>query len=78
MHNLVTDGERTFDTQGMSLYKVQDDQLRHWILGLGTGDLHIATTGAETVKLDIRNIPFIDRKMPEIERLIAMRPDQRT
>lgn len=76
VHNLVTDGARTFDTRGMSLYKVQDDRVRHWLLGLGTGDLHIATTGAESVKLDIRNVTFIDRKLSTIEHLVAMSPDE--
>src|SRR5262249_41621028 len=40
-------GEQTFDTRGMSVEKKRDDLFRHWVLGLGSGDLHIATTGAK-------------------------------
>lgn len=76
VHNLVTNGVRTYPTHGMSLYKVQDDRVRHWLLGLGTGDLHLGTTGAEAVSLNIRNVTFIDWKLPTIERFVAMSPDR--
>jgi hypothetical protein len=78
VHNLLTDGARTFDTHGMSVYKVQDDRLRHWLLGMGTGDMHIATSGAEAIKIDVRNVTFIDRKLAEIERFVAVSPDKLT
>jgi hypothetical protein len=78
LHNVVGGGVRTFDTRGMSIYKLQDDLFRHWCLGLGTGDLHLATTGAEGVTLDIRNVAFIDRKLRTIRQLIAMSPDALT
>jgi ABC-type antimicrobial peptide transport system permease subunit len=76
IHNLIDTGTRTFDTNGMSVYKVQNDFLRHWVLGLGTGDLHVATSGAEAATLDIHNVAFIDRKLETIKRLIAMSPDE--
>jgi hypothetical protein len=72
--NLVEGGIRTFDTRGMAVYKLRDDLLRHCILGLGTGDLHIATSGAEGITLDLHNVAFIGRKLKAIERLVAMQP----
>jgi hypothetical protein len=76
VHKMIGGGVRTFDTRGISVYKLQDDPFRHWGLGLGTGDLHIATTGAEGVRMDLRNVTFIDRKLAKIERLVAMSPDE--
>jgi hypothetical protein len=78
VHNLLIDEARTFDARGMSLHKVQDNRFRHWLLGLGTGDLHIATTGAESVVLDVRNVTSIDRKLVTIEHLVAMSPNELT
>jgi hypothetical protein len=76
VHRMIGGGVRTFDTRGISVYKRQDDLFRHWGLGLGTGDLHVATTGAEGITLDLRNVTFIDRKLAIIKRLIAMSPDE--
>jgi hypothetical protein len=75
LHKTIGGGIRTCDTRGISVYKLQDDLFRNWGLGLGTGDLHIATTGAEGITLDLRNVTFIDRKLREIKRLVAMSPD---
>lgn len=75
VRNLMGGGSRTYDTRGMAVYKLQDDPLRHWILGLGTGDLHIATTGAESFTIDVRNVAFLDRKLDAIKKLIATSPD---
>jgi hypothetical protein len=75
VHKLIGGGVRTFDTRGISVYKLQDDLFRHWGLGLGTGDLHVATTGAEGVTLDLRNVTLIDRKLASISQLVAMSPD---
>ena len=75
VRNIIGGGSRTFDTRGMAVYKLQDDPLRHWLLGFGTGDLHIATTGAESMTIEVRNVAFIDRKLQIIKELVAMAPD---
>src|SRR5262245_38377464 len=47
VHNMALGGgSRTYDTIGMSVYKLRSDLFRHWILGLGSGDLHLAPSGA--------------------------------
>jgi hypothetical protein len=69
-------GEQTFDTHGMSVEKKRDDLFRHWVLGLGSGDLYIATTGAKRADFIVPNVLFAGRKVDAIQRLSAMKPDQ--
>jgi hypothetical protein len=69
-------GEQTFDTRGMSVEKKRDDLFRHWVLGLGSGDLHIATTGAKKAEFVIPNVLFVGSKVEAIQRLTAMKPDE--
>lgn len=76
LHKAIGGGIRSCDTRGISVYKLQDDLFRHWGLGLGTGDLHIATTGAEGITMELRNVTFVDRKLKVIERLVAMSPTE--
>jgi hypothetical protein len=37
--------DQTYDTETMLFTKQQNDIFRHWILGLGSGDLRMATMG---------------------------------
>jgi len=39
-------GEAAYDTAGMVIQKQRNDLFRHWILGLGSGDLVVNTSGA--------------------------------
>lgn len=76
-HDFVIGGsEKSYDTRGMVFEKVRQDLFRHWLLGLGSADLHITTTGAKREDLWIHNVLFADYKVHEIQRLIAVRPDQ--
>ena len=65
-------GETMYDTTGMTFSKRQDDLFRHWIIGLGSGDLiiHRSNTTQET---DMPNVLFVGAKIKEIERLIKER-----
>lgn len=60
------------DTTGMQFSKKQDDLFRHWIVGLGSGDLIVHRT-ATTQDIDLPNVLFIGSKIREIERLIKER-----
>jgi len=71
-------GEQAYDTRGMMVYKLRDDLFRHWILGLGSGDLHIAITGARKEEFVVPNVLFIGTKLDAIQRLAAMKPNQGT
>jgi len=65
-------GETVYDTTGMTFTKQQNDLFRHWIIGLGSGDLiiHRSNTNQE---IDMPNVLFIAAKVREIEQLIKER-----
>ncbi len=67
-------GSKTYDTIGMVLEKHREDFFRHWLLGLGSGDLEIHTTGATSERIDVFNVLFIGSKVDTIQRLISEDP----
>ena len=60
-------GEQAYDTQGMTIEKHRDDLFRHWVLGLGSGDLTVRTSGAQTHTIVMPNVLFVSRKLKQIE-----------
>ena len=67
--------DKSYDTDNMILMKRQDDLFRHWIVGLGSGDLHMETMGGRGVEENVLNVLFVIGKMSKIQRLIATKPD---
>jgi hypothetical protein len=65
-------GETAYDTTGMTFRKRQDDLFRHWIVGLGSGDLIIHRTNT-TEEIDMPNVLFIGAKVNQITELIKER-----
>ncbi len=66
----------SYDTDNMSIsLKRQDDFFRHWIIGLGSGDLHMQTMGGRGVEMNVVNVLLVGAKMFAIQRLIATKPD---
>lgn len=63
-------GEKVYDAVGMSLEKQRSDLFRHWILGLGSGDLIVKTTGAKGDHFDLPNVLFIGKKVRQIEDML--------
>jgi hypothetical protein len=77
IHNrVIGGGTRSYDTTHMSVFKLRDDLFRHWILGLGSGDLHIATAGANSHEMVLPNVLFAGSKVLRIQQLVAMKPDE--
>jgi len=77
MHETVFGGgEKSYDTRGMTLEKLRQDLFRHWILGLGSGDIHMTTTGATREEIYVPNVLFVDSKVARIQRLISMKPEE--
>jgi hypothetical protein len=72
--NIIGNLERSHDTRGMLFEKHQSDLFRHWILGFGSGDLEITTTGAKSETFYIPNVLFINAKLDIIQRMIAAKP----
>jgi hypothetical protein len=73
-HSWLGGAEQTFDTRGMTITKERSDLFRHWILGLGSGDLHIAATGAQAKEFTLQNVLFVGTKLAAIERLVSLKP----
>jgi hypothetical protein len=66
----------SYDTDNMTIsLNRQDDFFRHWIIGIGSGDLHMQTMGGKGVAMNVENVLFVGGKMGNIQRLIATKPD---
>jgi hypothetical protein len=77
VHNQVFGGgSRSFDTINMSVYKLRSDLFRHWILGLGSGDIHVNTSGSGSKEFVMPNVLFVGAKLAIIQQLVSMKPDE--
>jgi len=75
-HNFVVGAaEKSYDTRGMLFEKLQDDFFRHRILGLGSGDIRIITTGARREEIIINNVLFVESHLRAMQELVASTPD---
>lgn len=68
-------GSKSYTAQGMGLEKYRDDLFRHWLLGLGSGDLQILTSGATRQQIDVRNVLFVSSKVKAMQALVAAVPE---
>jgi hypothetical protein len=73
---LIGGAAKSYDTRGMVFEKHRQDLFRHWVLGLGSGDIEISTMGAKREHLAVPNVLFVDSKVAAIQQLIAMSPDE--
>jgi len=69
-------GEKVYDAVGMTLEKHRSDLFRHWILGLGSGDLTVKTSGAQAHQFEMLNVLFIGKKVQQIEEMLATRREK--
>ena len=65
--------EKQYDTIGMTIEKERSDLFRHWILGLGSGDMVVRTSGAERHEFRLTNVLFIGRKLQLVEEMQRVR-----
>jgi hypothetical protein len=63
-------GQQVYDATGLSFEKKRSDLFRHWILGLGSGDLIVRTSGAQAHQWEWDNVLFIGKKVAQIEDLL--------
>ncbi|WP_020473718.1 hypothetical protein [Zavarzinella formosa] len=68
-------GSKSYNTQGMMLEKHRDDLFQNWLLGLGSGNLVIRTSGATREQIDVPNVLFIGWKVAKMQHLIASEPE---
>jgi hypothetical protein len=69
----IGDAETAYDTTGMTIQKQRSDLFRHWILGLGSGDLIVRTAGAQGHQFDMPNVLSLGRRVREIEDMLRSR-----
>lgn len=72
--HVIGAGASSFDTRGMVFEKAGQDVFRHWLLGFGSGDIRIVPSGSRE-DLRMPNVLFVDRKVRQIQELIAIKPD---
>lgn len=63
-------GSQVYDAVGMTLQKQRSDLFRHWVLGLGSGDLIVKTSGAQAHQFEMDNVLFITKKVQQIEDML--------
>lgn len=69
----IGDGEIAVDSTGLVLEKKRNDLFRHWLLGLGSGDLHVKTGGPSNLDFDLPNVAFVGSKIDRIQDLLRER-----
>lgn len=74
--SLFGSGSQSYNAQGMGLEKHRDDLFRHWLLGFGSGDVRIRTSGATHEQIDLINVLFLGSKVKAMQRLIAEVPEE--
>lgn len=67
--------ENSYETDNLVFIKRQNDVFRHWILGLGSGDLEMQTMGGRGVIVKVSNVAFLNWKVSKIQSLIATKPN---
>ncbi|MDI1312067.1 hypothetical protein [Prosthecobacter sp.] len=72
---LFGSGSNSYNAQGMGLEKHRDDIFRHWLLGFGSGDMKIRTSGATREQIDLLNVLFVGSKVTAMQRLISEVPE---
>jgi hypothetical protein len=73
VHQDIGGSEQVYDATGMTFRKRRSDLFRHWVLGLGSGDLVINTGGAQPQHIELDNVLFVGRKEQQIADLMKLR-----
>src|SRR5262249_487461 len=66
----IGEGEKIFDMRGMVFQRHRDDLFRHWLLGFGTADLTVFTSGANAQQIEMPNVFGIGRKLSLIHTML--------
>jgi hypothetical protein len=66
----IGDGEKVYDMRGMVFKRHRDDLFRHLLLGFGTADLTVYTSGANPQQIDMPNVLGIGSKLALINQML--------
>jgi hypothetical protein len=69
----IGDGETVHDTRGMTVERHRDDLFRHWLLGFGSGDLTVRTSGNNSKQMELPNVLGIGRKLSLVQTMLQER-----
>ena len=64
---------KVYDTVGIHMEKQRDDLFRHLILGFGSGDLIVRTSGAERNEIKLPNVLGIGWRIQTVENMLRER-----
>jgi hypothetical protein len=70
VRKFIGEGEKVFDMRGMVLKRHRDDLFRHWLLGFGTADLTVFTSGANAQQIEMPNVLGVGAKMDLINTML--------
>jgi hypothetical protein len=73
VHQDIGGGEQAYDIVGMVVEKRRSDLFRHWLLGIGSGDLVVKTAGATPQQFQMPNVLFIGNKVQMIQQMLQQR-----
>jgi hypothetical protein len=73
IHYAFGAGAKSFEVHGLTLEKKQDDLFRHWVLGVGSGDIVIRTGGANSQTYELPNVLFVNGKLATAQRMLQER-----
>jgi hypothetical protein len=71
LHRQIGDAAEVHDAKGVAFERHRNDLFRHWILGLGAGDLVLTLPQGREIVLP--NVAFVGRKVPQIADLMKTR-----
>jgi hypothetical protein len=74
VHQDIGGGEQVYDTSGLTFRKRRSDLFRHWVLGLGSGDLVVNIGGAQPQHFEVLNVLFVGQKEQQIAEVMKTRP----
>ena len=66
----IGDSVQNYNTNSVSLEKQRDDLFRHYIYGLGSGDLIIKIAGAERREVRLPNVAFLGLRLGKVEDML--------
>ena len=64
------EGEVAIDASSVVLDKKRNDIFRHWLLGFGSGDLHVKTGGVHPMDFELENVLGISWKIQRIQNMM--------
>ena len=66
----IGEGEKVFDMRGMMFKRHRDDLFRHYLLGFGSADLTVFTSGANAQQIEMPNVFGIGHKLDLINAML--------